>query len=67
MENAPDFSQAHWFKSTRSGDGGCVEVAILPTVVGIRDSKSQNSPVLVVSRDQWTQFVAAVRTGEIAG
>ncbi|GAA5176955.1 DUF397 domain-containing protein [Rugosimonospora acidiphila] len=67
MEQTPDFSQARWFKSNNSGDGGCVEVAILPTAVGIRDSKTENSPVIVVSRDEWSAFVAGVRAGEFEG
>jgi hypothetical protein len=64
MEPAPDFTDARWFKSSTSGDGGCVEVAILTTAVGIRDSKTTNSPVLVVSRESWAQFVAGVRADE---
>jgi hypothetical protein len=64
VAQGPDFSNARWFKSNHSNDGGCVEVAILPTAVGIRDSKTTDSPVLVVSRDAWSQFVSAVRSGE---
>jgi Domain of unknown function (DUF397) len=64
MEVSPDFSRARWFKSSTSGDGGCVEVAILPTAVGIRDSKTTDSPVLVVSRESWAQFVAGVKADE---
>jgi Domain of unknown function (DUF397) len=67
VEQTPDFSQARWFKSIWSGDGGCVEVAILPTAVGIRDSKTENSPVIVVSRDAWSGFIAGVRAGEFDG
>lgn len=66
MAQDPDFSQAEWKKSNQSGDGGCVEVAVLPTAVGIRDSKTENSPVIVVSRQAWAQFVASVRAGEFA-
>jgi Domain of unknown function (DUF397) len=64
VDQSPDFSQARWFKAVGSGDGACVEVAILPTAVGIRDSKTTNSPVIVVSRTAWAQFVASVQAGE---
>lgn len=67
MEGTPDFSNARWFKSSASGDGGCVEVAFLPTAVGIRDSKTMNSPVIVVSRTVWSDFIAGVRAGEFDG
>jgi hypothetical protein len=62
--NAPEFNGARWFKSSASGDGGCVEVAIVPTAVGIRDSKTEDSPVIVVSREAWSQFIAGVQAGE---
>ncbi|WP_213452931.1 DUF397 domain-containing protein [Rhizomonospora bruguierae] len=64
MEQALDFTGARWFKSSSSGDGGCVEVAMAPTAVGIRDSKTANSPVLVVSRESWVRFVAGVKADE---
>lgn len=57
-----DMRRAVWRKSTRSGDNGnCVEVATnLAAVAGIRDSKDPNGPVLVVSRDEFRQFLAGV-------
>jgi hypothetical protein len=64
MEQVHDFTGARWFKSTHSDAGGCVEVAMLPTVVGIRDSKTKDSPVIVVPREAWKQFVADVQAGE---
>lgn len=59
--NLPDFTHTVWRKSTRSGDNGgaCVEVALLDTVVGLRDSKDRGSgPVLVLSPGEWRAFVA---------
>lgn len=64
--NSPDFTNAVWHKSTRSGDNGgqCVEVAFLDMVVGLRDSKDKrNGPVLVVDRGEWEAFVAEAVDG----
>ncbi|MEU4094517.1 DUF397 domain-containing protein [Streptomyces sp. NPDC026673] len=49
-----------WFKSSHSGsDGGeCVEVAVGPASVHVRDSKDRSGPVLAFEPDAWTAFVA---------
>jgi hypothetical protein len=49
-----------WVKSSYSGsDGGeCVEVAVAPERVHVRDSKDPAGPVLTVSPEAWTSFVA---------
>lgn len=54
-----------WFKSSYSGDSGnaCVEIADLGAVVGLRDSKENNGPAIVVSSEAFTGFVASVTTG----
>ncbi|MEV6811378.1 DUF397 domain-containing protein [Micromonospora sp. NPDC051296] len=59
----PDLTGAIWRKSTRSNNGGdCVEVADnLPGVVGLRDSKDPNGPVLAFNPAAWTAFVARVK------
>ena len=48
-----------WFTSSYSGaEGGqCVEVAITPGAVHIRDSKDRSGPVLTVTRDAWAGLV----------
>ncbi|HEY3735065.1 MAG TPA: DUF397 domain-containing protein [Streptosporangiaceae bacterium] len=53
-----------WRKSSHSGNGGaeCVEVASnLRHVVAVRDSKDPDGPVLMISTDEWTRFIARVR------
>ncbi|MEO3779422.1 DUF397 domain-containing protein [Micromonospora sp. B11E3] len=52
-----------WRKSTRSnGSGDCVEVADgLTDMVGLRDSKDPNGPVLTFDPQAWARFVAGVR------
>lgn len=48
-----------WFKSSYSNDtgGACVEVAVLAGCVGVRDSKDEGGPVLVVPSAAWASFV----------
>ncbi len=49
-----------WFKSSYSGSEGdnCVEVAIRPDAVHIRDSKDTTTGTLAVTHDAWTAFLA---------
>ncbi|MEH0841334.1 DUF397 domain-containing protein [Micromonospora sp. CPCC 205711] len=64
-----DFVGAVWRTSSRSNDQGlCVEVADNLVrdrgVVGIRDSKDPDGPVLVVGPPGWAAFVGAIRLGD---
>ncbi|MDI2029005.1 DUF397 domain-containing protein [Saccharopolyspora sp. TS4A08] len=53
---------ADWRKSSRSAvEGNCVEVAVAPEVVGVRDSKDRQGGVLVFSSDRWAEFVEGLR------
>ncbi|MDQ0778350.1 hypothetical protein QF026_006816 [Streptomyces aurantiacus] len=51
-------SELAWFKSSYSGTGGdnCVEVAIRPETVFVRDSKDNQGQTLAVSPDAWSAF-----------
>jgi hypothetical protein len=53
-----------WRRSSFCGDTACVEVALAPDTIGVRDSKRSDSPVLSFTRDEWTAFVAGVKNGE---
>ncbi|MEW2354428.1 DUF397 domain-containing protein [Spirillospora sp. NPDC029432] len=46
-----DLTDAEWRKSSRSASNGgnCVELAGVRGVVGVRDSKDPNGPVLLVT------------------
>lgn len=53
-----------WFKSSYSGTSGgdCLEVAVAPRAVYVRDSKAAGAgPVLRVDRGQWASFMRLVR------
>ncbi|MCA2199490.1 DUF397 domain-containing protein [Streptomyces griseoincarnatus] len=57
-----DGSTLAWFKSSysSSGDGNsCIEVAITPGTVHVRDSKHREaSPRLTIAPEAWADFVA---------
>ena len=53
---------AAWRKSTYSNaDGNCVEVAIGPTAVAVRDSKDRTGPVLTFAATEWQEFLRSLR------
>jgi hypothetical protein len=63
----PDLTGARWRKSSRSGDGECVEVADnLPSVVGVRDSKDSAGPALTFAPVAWAAFVTATSTDTLS-
>ncbi|MFE0848382.1 DUF397 domain-containing protein [Streptomyces rochei] len=52
-----------WFKSSysdTSNPSDCVEVAITPATIHVRDSKRPDGPRLTVPPALWTAFVAGV-------
>ncbi|MGW0769875.1 DUF397 domain-containing protein [Streptomyces sp. NPDC002676] len=52
--------ELHWFKSSYSDSSNgndCVEVAIAPTTIHIRDSKTTEGPQLAVTPTAWSGFV----------
>ena len=52
-----------WRKSTASNSGGadCLEVALMPDLVLVRDSKDATGPRLAFTPSTWTGFVGALR------
>ncbi|MFD9433955.1 DUF397 domain-containing protein [Streptomyces sp. NPDC060002] len=55
-----DASELDWFKSSYSSgtDGNsCVELAVTPGAVHVRDSKNTGGPRLALRPDAWTHFV----------
>ena len=60
----PEFSAAAWRTSGRSnGAAQCVEVAVVPGRVGVRDSKDRSGPALVFAPVAWQAFVQDVQGG----
>jgi hypothetical protein len=52
--------QLTWFKSSySSGEGGeCLEVAVTPHTVHLRDSKHPTGPHLTLSPTAWSAFLS---------
>ena len=48
-----------WFKSSHSSNEGgeCVEVAVVPAAVHVRDSKNPAGARLTFGREEWAAFV----------
>ncbi|TDD89735.1 DUF397 domain-containing protein [Saccharopolyspora karakumensis] len=52
----------NWRKSSKSAvEGNCVEVAVAPEVVGVRDSKDRDGDVLVFPQQRWADFLSGLR------
>ncbi|MDQ0749883.1 hypothetical protein QF034_004114 [Streptomyces africanus] len=57
---AGDASELAWFKSSySSGNDGnsCVELAVTPGTVHVRDSKNVEGPRLAITLGAWADFV----------
>ncbi|MFC3960664.1 DUF397 domain-containing protein [Nocardia jiangsuensis] len=59
-----NFAGAHWFKSSKSGDRDCVEVAFVDAQVGVRDSKNIASGHLTFSAHAWDAFTTGIARGD---
>ncbi|WP_228980531.1 DUF397 domain-containing protein [Streptomyces sp. DH12] len=65
-KSAEGDSSLEWFKSSYSSSGNdadCVEVAMAPGAVHVRDSKDVDGPRLAVAPDVWSGFVAYASEG----
>ncbi|MCL7424136.1 DUF397 domain-containing protein [Streptomyces sp. YS415] len=57
-----------WFKSSySSGEGGqCLEVAVTPQCIHLRDSKTPTGPRLTLAPAAWSAFLASDYCGNDA-
>ncbi|WP_218040561.1 DUF397 domain-containing protein [Actinomadura sp. WMMB 499] len=60
-------ADAKWFKSSHSGSGDdtCVEIAMLPGVVGVRDSVDPTGPKLAFTPTAWRTLTTRVKNGDL--
>jgi Domain of unknown function (DUF397) len=61
----PKPEQGCWRASSYSASADCVEIADLGDVVGVRDSKDPNGPVIELTRSEWCAFVDAIKRGDL--
>ncbi|MFV2118554.1 DUF397 domain-containing protein [Streptomyces sp. Act-28] len=61
--------ELNWFKSSHSGGDGdnCVEVAVRPGAVHVRDSKDTRVRPLVVTPAAWAAFAALAAEASLDG
>ncbi|UGT64246.1 DUF397 domain-containing protein [Nocardia asteroides] len=59
-----NFAGARWFKSSKSGDRDCVEVAFEGAQVGVRDSKNIAVGHLTFPAHTWDAFTAGIARGD---
>jgi hypothetical protein len=57
-------SNLNWTRSARCSINGCVEVAIEPDQVLVRDSKDPDGGTLAFDRAEWVAFIDGVRDGQ---
>ena len=57
-----DLTRAAWRKSTRSGNGNCLETAPVPDGIAVRDSFSPAGAILAFTPGAWTAFLTALKT-----
>lgn len=60
-----DETDKRWTKSSRSTIGNCVEVARTPVAINVRDSKDPQGPALRFPAGSWTDFIGAIRDGQV--
>ncbi|WP_455362341.1 DUF397 domain-containing protein [Streptomyces sp. SYSU K21746] len=60
-----DLTGADWRKSSySSGNGACVEIAVVGGVIAMRDSKDVSRPALLFYPDEFDAFVKGAADGE---
>jgi hypothetical protein len=60
-----DLANVHWFKSSASAAGNCVEVAHLSGGgVAVRDTKDRSKTPHVYTRGEWQAFLVGAKNGE---
>lgn len=60
-----DWDKARWRKSSTSDSGGCVEIAYVDGIIGVRDTKARGTgPRLEFTEHEWTAFLGGVANEE---
>ena len=60
-----NLGELHWFKSSFSAAGNCVEVVHLPGGgIAVRDSKDRAKAPHLYTNGEWQAFLAGAKNGE---
>lgn len=59
-----DFKKSTFSRGTSPSPGRCVAVAQKDGTVAVRDTKDASKTTLRFTRDEWSAFVAGVKSGE---
>lgn len=66
MSGHPDLTGARWRTSTyTAANEACVEVAPVPHVIAVRDSKNRTGPVLTFDDRTWSAFLGTIKNGDL--
>lgn len=63
MTGSDRFVGARW-KNASNQDGSCVDLAVVPGALGVRDSKNPDGPKLAFGTAAADAFLSAIRDGE---
>ncbi|GAA1888523.1 hypothetical protein GCM10009736_65930 [Actinomadura bangladeshensis] len=63
MSMPDNTSRARWQKSSRSGSGNCVEIAVLDMSIAVRDSKASDAGHLTFLPEVWAAFTTRAKAG----
>lgn len=62
-----ELRHAQWRKASAStGNNACVEVADLPSIVAVRDSKNPDGPALAFTRAEWSRFTRRAKDSDFS-
>ncbi len=60
-------AELEWRRGRHCDIGNCVEVAALGEAVVLRSSTNTKGTHLAISRQEWAEFLAAVKVGDFDG
>jgi hypothetical protein len=64
MSTSAPISATWRTSSYTTGNGACVEIAELPDMTAVRDTKDRQGGMLIFSRSAWYRFVGQVKAAD---
>jgi hypothetical protein len=66
MTGSDPFAGARW-KNASNQDGSCVDLALIPDALAVRDSKNPEGPKLAFRAGRASAFLVGVKVGRFDG